>query len=253
MLLFPLVSLRTKLELLAIVSATAVVALAVHGTHEAEAARVVSDVTAYNVAAQLHRTIALDSGALRVLAANAAGVTRQAVQQQQRADSLDRALHWQRAATATLDVRLRGAEGTGQGVVTSGAAADAARTAHVDVFADPFTVHADVVLSDSSHVRMTARVDAPPLALNVRLGCRDVPGNAARRADVVVTGPAWAAVDVSDVEQDVGICNPTSSASRASRSHVSAALTFGYGAAYDAQHARVVTGPAAVAGVALHF
>jgi len=198
---------------------------------------------------------------------------RRAVQVNQRADALDRALGLERTARESLAAtiaRYRGvvetdavretvlvavaAAGARAGsAAAGGATVDTLRHGTFDIRQAPYTVRAQVALPPPPAAgAMALAIDLDTVRLEVRLGCG--PPNAAgvRAAAATVTGPRWAAIQLGRVEQAPEVC-ATLGADQSRWGLVGRALarvgvSIGYVAGVGA-HNTVFAGPGAIIGV----
>lgn len=212
-------------------------------------ARVVAALVAVDVAAALlvvalgrrlraeqgaHAASALEASNLRaradttrtalVLADSSRVYQRQAVQQDQRADSIDRALRLERTALAGLRATVRelraSARSTGDVVVTRvtrGSDSATVRTGTFYVRDAPFTVNATATLPDSGRGSLDVAVTLDPIPLTVRPACTAPDAHGIRSAVVSVQAPPWARVELTRVEQDEGVCRSPALERAASR------------------------------------
>jgi len=152
-------------------------------------------------------------------------VQRRAVQVDQRADALDRALGLERAARDSLSatvaayravirsdtvfdtVQVNVKDGSG----ASGSAPadpDGVRRGTFDVRQVPYAMHAEVELpAPPVSGSMKFEIDLDTLRLDVRLGCGPSVVAGARSATLTVIGPSWATVRMGRVEQSPAVCS----------------------------------------------
>lgn len=134
-------------------------------------------------------------------------VQRRALQQEQRADALDRALGLERTAKLALEVKVRTLEVEVRATTTASTRRDSTRRAVFDVRQAPFTVQADVELPPppaAGQLRVAVALD--PVPVELRIGCAPDSGRAVRPAQVTAIGPAWADLRLRHVEQSPDIC-----------------------------------------------
>ena len=145
----------------------------------------------------------LQGDSLRVFA-------KQAVQQDQRADALDRSLNLERrtriALAGTIDSldRVDGAPS----FATGDSSSHVAWHADFNIRQAPYTIAAQVDMPpppDSAHLALHVRLDTIPIG--VQLGCSPPDAVGVRAASVTATSPPWAAVQFSGVEQSPEICS----------------------------------------------
>jgi hypothetical protein len=199
-------------------------------------------------------------------------VQRRAVQVDQQADALDRALGLERAARDSLATTIAGyrgvvradtvrdtvvvsasgrknEEGRGGGASPS----DTVRRGTFDIRQAPYTVHAQVELPPPPAAgTMVLGVDLDTLRFEVRLGCG--PPNAAgvRPAATTVTGPSWAAIQLDRVEQSPDVCAALGVAESRwapfKRAFERVGVSIGYVAGVGA-HSALLAGPGVIVGV----
>jgi len=154
-------------------------------------------------------------------------VERRAVQVDQRADALDRALGVERAARDSVVASIASYRGVVRSdtVVVSvadpageagrllaaapgQAGLDSIRQGTFDLRQAPYTVHATVALPvPPERGTMEIGIDLDTLWLEVRLGCGAPNGSGVRAATAIVSGPSWAGIQLGRVEQAPGVCN----------------------------------------------
>lgn len=140
-----------------------------------------------------------------VLGAELAAVQRRAVQQRQRADSLDRALGLERRARVLVELRADSLHAVATAAVTADSA-DSVRRARFEVREPPYTATADVALPRPPATgRLSLRVGLDPAPLELRIGCGTARGGI-RPATVTAVGPRWLAFKLAAVEQDPAVC-----------------------------------------------
>jgi len=134
---------------------------------------------------------------------------RRALQQEQRADSVDRELRLTRKAYVALRVSIASLDTTVHGQTAALVSDTAVRTAHFDIRQVPFTAAADVRLPPPPAAGdLELRVSLDSLLLDLRLGCGQAGVGGVRPASAVVSGPPWARVALGRVEQAVEVCSP---------------------------------------------
>jgi hypothetical protein len=177
------------------------------------AAALVADtvVASHDTTRVLTLRIASLSDSLRV-------VQRRAVQINQQADALDRALGLERAARDSLTATIVGYRGlvrtdTVRDTVVvdpggrDGTAADTVHRGTFDIRQAPYTVHAQVMLpAPPSEGTMALAIDLDTMRFEVRLGCGPPNAAGARTAATTVTGPSWAAIQLGRIEQSPDVC-----------------------------------------------
>lgn len=134
---------------------------------------------------------------------------RLSLQQEQKSDAVDRQLDEMRRALLQFSVAIvqrtvRNAEGT-----PTTETAEGARKATFDVRSEPYTLHERVTLPKppAKGVIDSLAIALDRLDLAARLGCTNkVNALGMRDAQLTVTGPTWAAVAISHVEQDPAVC-----------------------------------------------
>lgn len=128
---------------------------------------------------------------------------RRAIQQEQRADDLDRDLGRERRARVALVAQVESLQTTA--TTTPVYRADTA-TAAFDVTAPPYHAQVDVVIPPPpSPALLDLAVTLDPAPMEVRLGCGPSV-NGLRPATVAVIPPPWLDVDLTQVEQDPDVC-----------------------------------------------
>lgn len=150
--------------------------------------------------------------ALHVLADGTQAVQRRVVQEQQRADALDRALGLERKARFGLGIQVAKLDTSGTAAQRAGDQPDV-RYIDLDIKASrtqPFTLRGTIVsypLPQPAHWDLTLALE--PIPLRARLGCgapvRE--NNGVRPAQFTVEAPAWARVTIENATQDDAICN----------------------------------------------
>lgn len=140
-----------------------------------------------------------------VLGAELAAVQRRAVQQRQRADSLDHALGLERRARVLVELRADSLLAVATAAVTADSA-DSVRRARFEVREPPYTATADVALPrPPASGSLSLRVGLDPAPLELRIGC-GTPREGIRPATVTAVGPRWLSLDLAAVEQDPAVC-----------------------------------------------
>lgn len=166
---------------------------------------------------------------------------RRAVQQQQRGDALDRALRLERRARVALTVevpRVRAAI-AGEAAAASDSTANGGdvRRAHFRIEEQWYSGSADVVLPrPPGRPELSLDVGMRLIPLELRIGCSAHSPTGVAGASASVTGPRWAKVTLTRVEQDSGVCAVTEEHARTSRDLTATlrerlALVIGYGVA----------------------
>lgn len=145
--------------------------------------------------------------AAAVLDTDRIATQRRAVQVEQRADSLDRALHLSRMAKAELTARVDSLRVQLSSVAPVVEDPAGERAASFVIDSAPFHVRADVYMPKPPEAaRLTLAVTLDTLPLEVRLGCAGANAAGIRSASVTVIGPRWANLSLGRVEQDPGVC-----------------------------------------------
>lgn len=140
-----------------------------------------------------------------VLGAELAGVQRRAIQQRQRADSLDRALGLERRARVAVELRADSLQAVSTAAVTVDSA-DSVRRARFEVRESPYTATADVALPrPPASGKLSLRVGLDPAPLELRIGC-GAPRDGIRPATATAVGPRWLSLELASVEQDPAVC-----------------------------------------------
>jgi len=199
---------------------------------------------------------------------------RRAMQIDQRADALDRALGLDRAARDSVTASIASYHGivrtdtvfVGEAAVVDAAigrpsgvdvdrgSSDSVRRGTFDVRQPPYAVHAVVALPDPpARGSMALAIALDTLRLDVRLGCGAPNASGVRAASAIVSGPAWAGIQLGRVEQAPEVCNVGAATSRAaalkaavSRIGVSVGYVAGVGS-----HGQFLAGPGVMIGVKL--
>jgi hypothetical protein len=222
---------------------------------EREEARVAAGLVRDSLAAAADSTRALHLR-LEVLGESLRVVQRRAVQTEQRADALDRALGLERVARVRLAARVAPITRSARSDTVVGETSEGERSAAFDVREAPYTVHAEVRLPPPPAAGMMAvRVALDTLGLEVRVSC-GVPGEAGvRPATATVLGPSWATIRMTKVEQSPDVCagaghRPAPNLFAAARRWLAerAGVAVGFGVVRDARGA-LITGPGVVVGV----
>ena len=185
-------------------------------------------------------------------------VERRAVQAEQKADALDRALALERVARDRLEVRIARLARVVRSdtlFIDRPAGTDEIRRAEFRLREAPYTIGATVALPPPpGRGTMDVKVEVDTLGLELRLGCGPPNGLGVRRATASVVAPAWAAVRLDRVEQLPSVCarsSPEQSSGFANGwRHLVSRVGFsvGYAATRQASGA-VVAGPALLFGV----
>jgi len=131
---------------------------------------------------------------------------RRAVQEAQRADSVDRELGLTRKAYVAATVTIRGLEAAAHAPVTEDSSA---RRATFHVREVPFTAEATVALPPPPAAGdLQLRIALDPIPLDLRLECGAAEGGGVHQASAVLSGPPWATVQLGRVEQAPEVCSP---------------------------------------------
>ena len=128
-----------------------------------------------------------------VVAGDLMAVQRRAVQAEQKADSLDRALGQVRAGWAQFRTSVRGLSVVAKSETMFVSLPDSARHATFDLRQEPYTLHAAVEAPRGpSPWTMAARVDLDTIAMEARVGCGRADAGGVRAAALTVVAPRWA-------------------------------------------------------------
>lgn len=134
-------------------------------------------------------------------------VQRLALQQQQKADALDRALQLERIAAAGLRATIRKLEASIAGAPVLEDTATKTRTGSFDYREPPYTIVARVTLPPPPAAgRLQLSVVLDPVPLQLRLGCGPPDVHGIRPASATLTGPPWATLELGAVEQSPDLC-----------------------------------------------
>jgi hypothetical protein len=137
-------------------------------------------------------------------------VQRRAVQAEQKADELDRALGQERVVRDRLLARVAGLSRIVRSetvFVERPAGGDGVRRAEFRVREAPYTVAAAVALPPpSGQGTMGVKVELDTLRLELRVGCGPANEFGVRAATTSVVAPAWAAVRLDRIEQLASVC-----------------------------------------------
>ncbi len=149
----------------------------------------------------------------QVVTSDSANVWQQrAIQATQRADALDRTLHEERVARATVQL-------TSPAMDTLIAMPPPGTTQ--EIRQAPFTLSIEAPPPDvrDGSATLAVRVTADTLTLGLRIGCGPPSRLGVHPAAVSVSAPTWATVHLDQVEQDPAVCNAKAlaAASRAGR------------------------------------
>lgn len=194
-----------ELVVLALVILAGAVALQTWRLGRAEARAQLAALARDSAEAVADSTRAASARVQAVLGAELAGVQRRAVQQRQRADSLDRALGLERRARVQVELRADSLHAVATAAVTADSA-DSVRRARFDVREPPYTATADVALPrPPGSGSLSLRVGLDPAPLELRIGC-GAPRGGIRPATVTAVGPRWLAFELASVEQDPAVC-----------------------------------------------
>ena len=190
-----------------------------------------------------------------VVAGDLMVVQRRALQAEQRADSLDRALGQVRAGWAQFRTAVRGLSAVAKSETVYVSAPDSARHATFDLRQEPYTLHAAVEAPPvPAPWTMVARVDLDTIAMDARVGCRRADREGVRSAALTVVAPTWASVRIGRVEQSPEVCTSPDPVARSGTRALfhgvvgRLGISVGYGIARQASGA-VVAGPGVVAGI----
>lgn len=193
------------LVVLALLLLAGAVALQTRRLDRAEARAQLAAVARDSAEAASDSTRAVSARVQATLGAELAAVQRRAIQQRQRADSLDRALGLERRARVLVELRADSLLAVATAVVTADSA-DSVRRARFEVREVPYTATADVVLPrPPTKGRLSLRVGLDPAPLELRIGC-GAPREGIRPATVTAVGPPWLSLALTSVEQDPAVC-----------------------------------------------
>lgn len=184
-----------------------VVALAVQTWRlgRAEARAQVAALARDSAEASADSTRAVSARVQALLGAELVAVQRRAVQQQQRADGLDRALGLERRARVLVELRADSLQAEAMAAVTADSA-DSVRRARFEVREPPYTATADVAIPRPPALgHLSLHVALDPARLEVRIGCGQA-REGVRQATVTAVGPRWLSLDLTSVEQDPAVC-----------------------------------------------
>ena len=134
-------------------------------------------------------------------------VERRALQQQQRADDLDRKLRARRLARVSTQLRVAALD-TAVRTDTAYLTIDSTRRSRFTARQAPYTVVGEIALRPSQRDSVSLHIELDSIPLEVRLSCRRGIGTPVNRASVAVVAPRWASVVIGVVEQAPSICNP---------------------------------------------
>jgi len=149
------------------------------------------------------------SATQEILGDSMRAVERRAVQEEQKADSIDLALRRERLLKANLEARVRELTNV---VVASDVPVTVdsgdVRKASLDYRKVPWTVQLDVALPPPPQVALWTinKIGIDPLRLEVRPGCGPPDEHGIRPATVAVIGPEWAPIDITRVTQSAELC-----------------------------------------------
>jgi len=198
------VSIRS-LVVLALLLLAGAVALQTWRLDRAEARAQVAALARDSAEASADSTRAVSARTQALLGAELSAVQRRAVQQRQRADSLDRALGLERRARVRVELRADSLQAVATAAVTADSA-DGVRRSRFEVREPPYTATADVALPRPPATgSLSLRVGLDPAPLEVRIGCA-APRGGIRPATVTAVGPRWLALELASVEQDPAVC-----------------------------------------------
>ena len=146
---------------------------------------------------------------VRVLALNDSvrAFARRAKQQEQRADGLDRALRARRVARVDARVRLVALD-TVVRAETVFVANDSVHRSRFRVRQAPFSVEGEVAMNRAGADSVSLHIDVDSIPLQVRINCGRRVETPVRQATVAAVAPPWARVALTEVQQEVGVCNP---------------------------------------------
>jgi hypothetical protein len=193
------------LGLLALVLLAGAVALQTWRLDRAEARAQLAALARDSAEAAADSTRAASVRVQTVLGAELAAVQRRAIQQRQRADSLDRAVGLERRARVLVELRADSLHAVATAAVAADSA-DSVRRARFDVRKPPYTATADVAIPrPPASGWLSLRVGLDPAPLELRIGCGP-PREGIRPATVTAVGPRWLSLELASVEQDPAVC-----------------------------------------------
>lgn len=123
-------------------------------------------------------------------------------------DSLDEALDQESRVRANTEARVDSLQTV---IASTEVTEDSAGVRHAsfNFYEEPFTVDAQVAMPPPpSPAKFDLNVKLDPIPLSFRVGCRENPNTDVKRAIIGITTPDWAEVELKDVQQEPGICNP---------------------------------------------
>lgn len=193
------------LVVLALVLLAGAIALQTWRLGRAEARAQVAALARDSAEAAADSTRAASARVQALLGAELVAVQRRAVQQRQRADSLDRALELERRARVLVELRADSLVAVATAAVTADSA-DSVRRARFEVREPPYTATADVALPRPPATgHLSLRVGLDPAPLEIRIGC-GTPREGIRPATVTAVGPRWLSLELASIEQDPVVC-----------------------------------------------
>ncbi len=162
---------------------------------------------ATNEAAAHDSTRKLAGKVAELLGDSLQAVQRLVLQQQQRGDQLDRALGLERIAAAGLRVRIRDLEATIAGTPVHEDSGTKVRRSDFTLRQPPYLITATAILPPPPALgSLIARVQLDSIRLGLRLGCGKADKDGIRPAAATVTGPPWAELTITAVEQSEDLC-----------------------------------------------
>ena len=194
-----------RVALLALLLLAGAVALQTWRLDRAEARAQGAALARDSAEAAADSTRAVSARVQTTLGAEFAAVQRRAVQQRQRADSLDRALGLERRARVLVELRADSLLTVATEAVTADSA-DSVRRARFEVREAPYTATAEVALPrPPASGNLSLRVGLDPAPLEVRIGCGPA-RDGIRPATVTAVGPRWLSLHLTSIEQDPTVC-----------------------------------------------
>lgn len=156
-----------------------------------------------SVEAAADSTRVISTQALAVLGDSLRGVERRVVQEQQRADGLDRALGRERIARAGLGVVVDSLRSVVLAIQDTISEAGRHIVFHIDTV--PFSGTAEVTVPPVATPTLDLRLAVAPIPLQLRLGCGDAV-NGIRPATATAIGPTWATLTLDSLSQSPDLC-----------------------------------------------
>lgn len=160
------------------------------------------------VAASTPTLVVQDPAVLKLLGDSVQMYRHLAVQQDQRADALDRALKLERIGKAEMVLQLdslrRQSIASSQPVTED---SSGIRRAEFHLRQAPYTVAADVELPPAPNLgRLDLAIALDPINIGIRNWCSPPNADGIRTASTSATAPRWAPVRFGEVQQDPSLC-----------------------------------------------